>query len=169
MKKQLLFYCGLAVAGNSLAQSIGPVTMNSTGASASHSSGIYDWSIGEMALVNTFSTSGLIITQGVLQIEPGAVAIGEHHHSLFSNVHVFPNPSQDAIYVESTFAMAGKLMYSLVDIAGRTILKGESNVAPGNEKEKIDISALVPGSYFLQVFVKQEEETFVQSYQVQKN
>lgn len=169
MKKQLLFYCGVAIAGSSLAQGIAPSALNSTGATVSHSSGIYDWSIGEMALVSTFTGSSLIVTQGVLQIESAAVAIHENQHSLINAVQIFPNPAQDAIYISSAFTEAGKLTYTLVDIAGRTILKGETDSAPGNEKKKLDVSMLVPGSYLLQVSVKQGEETLVQSYQIQKN
>jgi hypothetical protein len=168
MKKKFLLYCGLASAGYSWSQSIALSTFNSSGATAVHSSGIYDWSIGEMALVSTFSTSNLIVTQGLLQIEPLNVSVKDDPIPPLG-IQVFPNPCQDAIYISSELKTDGKMTYNLIDVLGKTILTGELNVVSGSQKQQVPVSTLIAGNYLLQITVLQGLETRVESYKLLKN
>jgi hypothetical protein len=168
MKKKLLLYCGLVSAGHSWSQSIALSTLNSSGGTAVHSSGIYDWSIGEMALVSTFSTSNLIVTQGLLQIELLNVSVNDNPTPSLG-IQVFPNPSQDAIYISSELKTDGKMMYNVIDVLGKTILTGEWNIISGSQKQQVDVSTLIAGNYLLQITVLQGLETRVESYKLLKN
>lgn len=49
------------------AQSISPATVNTTGSNHLYSGIVYEWSIGEMAAVETMGNSRAIVTNGVLQ------------------------------------------------------------------------------------------------------
>ena len=52
---------------NVKAQSITPSVINASGYSGTISGQVFDWSIGEMTLVSTYTGSTLIVTQGLLQ------------------------------------------------------------------------------------------------------
>lgn len=52
---------------NSHAQSISQVTLNTTGSNYLYGGVIYEWSIGEMAIIESMSNSRGIITNGILQ------------------------------------------------------------------------------------------------------
>lgn len=56
------------------AQSIQPSACNVAGNSVTINGTIHEWSVGEMVLVNTVTTSGFIITQGLLQPSYNAVS-----------------------------------------------------------------------------------------------
>jgi gliding motility-associated-like protein len=68
MRHSLSFLFALFVAGKSQAQSTGQAAINTTGNTYTQNTGvIFEWSVGEMALVETMVTSRAIITNGVLQ------------------------------------------------------------------------------------------------------
>lgn len=69
-KKYLLFgSLFLLTAVVSHAQTITPAVVNSTGGTKTQGTVIYEWSIGEMALVESMISSKLAVTNGVLQAE----------------------------------------------------------------------------------------------------
>lgn len=63
----LLLLLILCIAVNSKAQSISHATVNTAGNSVIQSGITYEWSIGELALVETMASSQTIITHGFLQ------------------------------------------------------------------------------------------------------
>lgn len=68
MKYSLSFLFVLFVAGKSQAQSTTPAIVNATGNTYTQNTGaIFEWSIGELALVETMTSNKAIVTHGVLQ------------------------------------------------------------------------------------------------------
>jgi gliding motility-associated-like protein len=68
MRYWLSFLFMLFVAGKSHAQSTGQAVINATGNTYTQNTGIiFEWSVGELALVETMVNSHAIITNGVLQ------------------------------------------------------------------------------------------------------
>lgn len=63
----LFFLLVLLTASSSLAQSLEPGIVNSAGGSSSQNEIIYEWSIGELALVETMINSKASISNGLLQ------------------------------------------------------------------------------------------------------
>lgn len=57
----------LSSATISYAQTVGPTTLNTTGNSHTQGDITYEWSVGEMALVETMITTKLSVTNGLLQ------------------------------------------------------------------------------------------------------
>lgn len=63
----LILLLMLFTAAHSLAQTLGPAVVNTAGNTATQSGVIYEWSVGELALVETMVNSDAIITHGFLQ------------------------------------------------------------------------------------------------------
>jgi len=166
-KHSLLLFTVLVVSFGVKAQSIAPSTINATGSSAIINTNLYEWSIGEMTLVNTFSTSNLIVTQGVLQPSVSLVGIEEEASKEIAIV-LYPNPTSDYIQMQPDLNGAGKLNYMLFDNSGKLITQQTIQLASGKEAQQISLVGLPSGSYSLTVSVTQKKETVSKVYTIQK-
>lgn len=124
--------------------------LNASGGSKDISGNNYEWSVGEMVLVNTGVSSNIIVTQGVLQPAQGTGDINGRLHVL-DNVSVFPVPSKSMVYLQYDFPSQGELQYELTDITGKLILQSEARVQPGAGKQAIDLGDIANASYMLNV------------------
>lgn len=168
MKKRALLLLG-AVAGTlaASAQSIGPSTLNSAGGSTVISGNTYEWSLGEMTVVSTYSGVNLVVTQGLLQ--PANLSNSIHEHQLSAGaLQVFPNPAEDVLYLQPAFKQGDKLSFALLDMTGKTILREEKTLVTGTELQTIRLTALAAGNYMLQVVLVSAGENYNAGYKVQK-
>jgi hypothetical protein len=169
MKKSVLTLLGIACGGfAAFSQSVGPSTLNAAGGSAVVAGNTYEWSVGEMTVVSTFESAGLVVTQGVLQ--PAATpTTGINEHTISSAMmQVYPNPASNVLNIQPNFGREGKLSYQLQDVTGRTMLDGEEAIASGKSLVQLSLNNLVSGSYLLQVSVKTGKDTYRNVYKVQK-
>jgi|LauGreDrversion4_2_1035121.scaffolds.fasta_scaffold02041_2 gliding motility-associated-like protein len=65
--RNLLFLVTLVWFTASKAQTVSPYILNSAGGSQTGSGNSYEWSLGEMVLIDTWTTTGMILTNGLLQ------------------------------------------------------------------------------------------------------
>ncbi|KAA5533200.1 T9SS type A sorting domain-containing protein [Taibaiella lutea] len=149
------------------AQSIGPSTINASGGSKVISGNTYEFSIGEMALVNTASGSNIIVTNGVLQPVASTTRVKDVNY-LSDNLKVYPNPSDNVLNIQPDFETGGQLTYHLYDALGRVMLTGEFNLASGKEKQTISLSQLAASSYVLHLNLNKKGITYNASFNVQK-
>ena len=170
MKRNYLLMCfavSLLSAPLARGQSIWPSTLNAAGGSATVLGVQLEWSVGEMALVNTFSTPSIIVTQGVLQPENGVTAVPEQ--TLASQLQIFPNPGSSVVNIRYTSAKEGKLSYSLLDMTGKLISSQKTEVKQGLNNQVIDISSLAAATYMLEVSMEATGNgTETTSYKIQK-
>jgi hypothetical protein len=148
-------------------QSIGPSTINASGGSSVISGNTYEFSIGEMSLVNTAAGSNIIVTNGVLQPTLSATRVKDVNY-LSDNLKVYPNPSDDILNIQPDFETGGQLTYHLYDALGRVMLTGEFNLTSGKEKQTISLSQLAASSYMLHLNLKKKGITYNASFNVQK-
>ena len=170
MKRRFLLL-GLAVSliGCSLArgQSIWPSTLNASGGSAIIAGKHYDWSIGEMTLVNTFGTSTLVLTQGLLQ--PGIAVTEVGHTAFYQQMEVFPNPTDAIINIRFTSTLQGMMAMRLMDMAGRIVLEQSVEVNQGLNTTQVNMQSLAGATYMLQVVLTPESgNEEMASYKIQK-
>ena len=169
MKKNFYLFFSLLALGGVQAQSTSPFIINSMGGTGAINGNIYDWSFGEMTLVNTLSTVNLIVTQGVLQPRYDSIAMGINNTTaIVQNIKVYPNPAQNVICFESDYKTPGKLNYVLVDVAGKSIINKQVSINAGNNKQTIDLTTLPTGIYILKITATQENKPFMQTYKIQK-
>ena len=170
MKRRILLlgtvvaFMGLPMARG---QSIWPSTINASGGSANIGGNNYEWSIGEMTMVSTFTTSTIILTQGLLQ--PGAGTTGIKDNTLLSGLQVFPNPSSSVVNIQYNALSEGTLSFRLMDVTGRLLMESSMNMKQGQNTKQLDISNLAVATYMLNISVSPAngaEETT--TYKMQK-
>ncbi|MBC7552440.1 MAG: T9SS type A sorting domain-containing protein [Taibaiella sp.] len=172
MKRNILIagvLVSFATAPLARAQSIWPSTLNATGGSTTVSGVQLEWSVGEMALVSTFSTSSIVVTQGVLQTRLSGAVNEVTPTSLGDYLTIFPNPANTVVNIQLNAVAEGTLTTRFMDMAGRLITEQKEAVKQGTNAQKIDVSNLAAATYMLQVYYKpnggKEEAT---SYKIQK-
>jgi opacity protein-like surface antigen len=151
------------------AQSIWPSIINSAGGSKVLSGVTHEWSVGEMTLVNTFATSSIVVTQGVLQtnLKDGTNAVEES--PLGDLIQVFPNPANTYVNINFNAPGNGSLVCRLIDITGKVLSEQTLVVRQGMNSGKIDMSALAAATYMLQVTSNTENGTDAAiSFKIQK-
>ena len=105
--------------GNLAAQSVSPSVVGNAGTFYSNASGQLQWTLGEV-MIQTFSASGNIITQGMHQPDYGVLtAIKNEQHGILS---VYPNPVSEQFTIDlagikvpvtiTIYSNTGDLVYS---------------------------------------------------------
>lgn len=151
MKRQivlsvLLMFLAYFVRG----QSVTPTTLNSTGGTAAIGTNTYEWSVGEMALVNTASTGSIIVTQGMLQPVAGDPTSVKDSPHLTKGFQVYPNPATRMLNLQYDLP-GGELLYLLQDITGKQLFAG-TIITNGTQMTKgFDLTNLAPATYMLYI------------------
>ncbi len=167
MKKRILLIpLALAALTGVQAQSIGPSTLNATGGSKVIGSQEFEWSVGEMTMVSTFTGSSVIVTQGVLQPSADRTAV-PNAPGLSSQLQVFPNPATSVVNFRYTSASEGTLNYRLIDMTGKVIISQSMNVKQGANEQQVDLTSLACATYFLEITMNTSGSETI-SYKVQK-
>ncbi len=144
---------------------------------SSHSAAInglkFDYSIGEMTLVTTERNAGIIVTQGLLQpngsgsrtqSQPGNTSI-----SASDLIKVYPNPTENILFVESNENADADISYQLFDAAGKMVLHEKIIWTAGPNKLSLDLKNYAAGAYYLMIHKQYAQgipENF--SYKIQK-
>lgn len=156
--KNFLFAVLVLFATGATAQSIGSYNISTLGKSAMGSDGGLYFAIGEP--INTVIGDGeIVLAQGFLQvaIESGTSQTKE---ALLSTLKVYPNPASYELnleLLESNGNYKAMLLNSLGQMMARTDFE--------STYQKIDLSTLAPGTYFLQLY---NEEISLGTYSIIK-
>lgn len=130
------------------------------GGNARSETGSVSYSIGQTTY-GSFSGGNQQINQGVQQVYQVESALGMDGQAVNPvSIQVYPNPSQDWLFIASDFA--SPLRFSLSDINGKLILEGD--LIKG--VQKFSMESYAPASYLLKIT---DQSTFIQSYQLIKN
>ena len=149
-------------------QTIKPSILNATGGSGKIDGRYSDYSIGEMTMVSTFSTPGLIVTQGLMQTDlfPD---LGIASTNDASQIEVFPNPASTIINIRFTSKADGELKYWLIDMTGKVVSSQTANVNQGTTVEQINSSGLAAASYLLQIaFSGYKQAAEISTFKIEK-
>jgi hypothetical protein len=168
MRKKIFFLLlGIILAINGLAQKV-PSVINSSGGTATYNELTFDWSVGEMAAVETFSTNRLIITQGFLQ--PVNLFIDQIDQLGIGSekIVVYTDPENQSCNLETTFGKSGKLNYQLIDLNGRILLKEEANINELYSKHSINLLKFPNGFYLLKVYFTNNDGIISKTLKIQK-
>jgi hypothetical protein len=144
MKKLiLLFTFGVSVMAK--AQDISPHVVNTTGNQFTNANFSLEYSVGEIAIA-TLSNSIYQLTQGFLQSDMSSTVTGLLASNELENFSIYPNPTENELYVEAADANAIEVYNQLgLMVAEYTI------------KEKITLSNLTSGIYFLKIYNTQNQ------------
>jgi hypothetical protein len=111
---------------------------------------IISYSIGEMPLVQSWRSNGLLITQGVLQ---PFTFLADTVFECFSHTEVklYPNPSPGIFSLELSIVKKGGIVIQLTDALGCRV-QGDAFDYTGFIQKNYDISKLPGGTYYLLLF-----------------
>lgn len=144
---------------------------------SSHSANIhglkFDYSIGEMTLVSTERNATLIVTQGLLQPSgPGSGANinpGNTNTALRDAMKVYPNPTENILFVETVENADADISYQLFDAAGKIVLSEKITWKAGPNKLSLDLRNYAAGAYYLMIRKPNAEGLMENlSYKIQK-
>jgi hypothetical protein len=136
------------------AQSITPSTLNMGGGSYESSAYQFDWSIGDGISIETFlSDRNLIVTSGVLQpfTEKSGVPDYFTHPWAKDELAVFPIPAYNTLDLDVKIAEKGLITAQVFDQRGRIIFTSRYNFDGTNNIQKVVLTGLRPGVYYLKV------------------
>lgn len=128
-----------------------PSVTNTSGGSRFHANYQFEWSIGELPSIQTRMENGVVLTEGFCQ---PLLTIGKYARPTWSNpVRVYPNPARNELYVQGMPSYQGMAEMVITDLAGHP-LRTYLILVHEQWKEKIDISNLPKGKYFLKIYPK---------------
>ena len=154
--------------------SMGQTTINAAGNSAKINDMTFDYSIGEMTIISTEKASNIIVTQGLLQPMPkNASPQDQAGHAATNNfadhLKVYPNPTENMLFIETIDALAGEFSYQLFDASGKVVLSQKEQQVKGSNKFSLSLASYAAGSYFLMVNqINADGTNSRMSYKIQK-
>jgi hypothetical protein len=152
----LLFLCPYI----SPAQAITPSIVNVTGGSAISGYYRFDWSVGEMCLIETFVKPELLLENGLLH------AGTERPHSLKAldffatgDIMIFPNPVYTVTEVNLNLPQPGKVSIRLMDVMGKLVMNRQFDYNGAGHIEKVDLQGFPAGTYMLHVLLSPTDQS----------
>jgi hypothetical protein len=150
MKKFYFLFLAAFLSIGLKAQMLTPTVIASTGGFSSNANGSLSYTVGEMTMVQTFSASGNILTQGFQQPNESVTGLLELTQDDFGSFVVYPNPSVDNTWYGFELPEAGRVVISLYDELGQRISDlYTANYDNGKIVQQTDVSKLAGGMYFV--------------------
>jgi hypothetical protein len=152
MKKKLLAAGALIGAvglAPAMAQSVGPSVLNAAGRSATISGNTYEYAIGTVPLMPTYSSSTLVVTGGALQ--PASTTGIKDRMPALSGIQIFPNPVSTVLNVAPALGGRGLLQMRLFDATGKLVQVSEATLVTGTEQQTLNLNDLAASTYLLKL------------------
>lgn len=129
--------------------------LNTTGSTANKGSINLEWNIGESVLIHTATGNGFTLSQGLLQgyraIKPTLVNVTNWQAD---DIKIYPNPAYAYFIFELFSSAKGEVRWTLIDNKGTAVTNGYFDYYGEGRSERIDISNLSAGIYYLKVTIK---------------
>lgn len=153
-----LKYISLSLIGlsslNSEGQSLTPLVIASSGNFYSNTHGSLSFTVGELAMVETFSANSYILTQGFQQpisnlvtaiIVPGLPDL---------HLKVFPNPGNGSVYLSVDVPYAVHISGSLYDGSGKEVFQLNDFRFTGSQRQLYNWRNHPNGIYLLKLVIR---------------
>lgn len=156
---------GILITSSVCGQSI----LNTSGSSKVVNQMVHEWSIGELLSVYTYSTSSIIVTEGILQPVNLVTSIDESSlDQSQSLITVYPNPTMDFVNIQVEDGVSGKVVYTVRDLSGRIVRQQEAEAQNGQNSIAVDFTQVVKGQYTLQIQFNKDGAAINKTYNIQK-
>jgi hypothetical protein len=133
-----------------------PQIINSAGGSIQKQGYIFNWSVGELSLVNQMNSAdgSYLFTNGFIQPEDQDAAVNKKTEIDFSKIKIFPNPTHDILEIDFfQKSTSEKIKLQLSDNAGRIVYTHDVSFYKFGFVERINMKDFPNGSYTLQIKV----------------
>jgi len=130
--------------------SLSPTVIASTGGFSSNGSGSLSYTVGEMTMVQTFTSGNNILTQGFQQPNDITIGILDMSKTEFGSFMVYPNPAVDDIWFGFELPEAGRVSISLYNNLGQKVSDlYNANYESGKTIQQTNVSTFAAGMYFV--------------------
>lgn len=150
----LLLVLSVPVSIITKAQTLTSSVINTSGNTYTKGYYSFDWSVGELALIQTMAggNDSYFITNGFLQPNKPA----ERSVPKFSDdeIRILPNPTYNHFEINILTAQQGLLTISLFDANGKNVLSRRTTSYGIGSIEHFDISRFAAGTYFITIELK---------------
>lgn len=148
-------------------------SLNAGSGQANLSGQVHQYSIGEMTLVHTARTQSLSLTQGFLQphriLVESTSGSAPSYTDVLENIKVYPNPTQNLLFIECFANETSTVTYQLFDAAGHLIINKNSMQEKGTDRFTVDLRTFASGTYFLLITKDQPgQKRSTYNYRIQK-
>lgn len=144
-----LFILSFLVPVKSQSVLVVPEVVNASGGTFNNGNYIFEWSIGELSMVETFSKNETIVTCGFFQ-----PVVKKRPSNPPSEINiefdVYPNPVTSTVTVQFT-GINGNLQLVLTDATGKVLQKQQYLNSGGSGNYSFNMSPYARGNYFLTV------------------
>lgn len=149
MKKNLfaIILCVFSILAN--AQSLTPQVIASAGNSSTVGNVNLSYTVGEMAMVETFANGNTILTQGFQQPEFMVSSILESEKTALGSFAVYPNPANAEVFFGYEFPNEGSVEVAIYDVAGKFVSNvwTEIDYVAGKSIHSFQCDKLASGNY----------------------
>lgn len=107
--------------------------------------------IGEMTLIQTQTSPGLMITQGYLQPHEAALLPNDIERLSFAenNIQIYPNPTQGELIIDIKGEKFGQGQITLMDAGGKTVYHANVPAKSSYQQHRIQMQPFASGNYVL--------------------
>ena len=130
------------------AQSLSPSVIASAGDFFSNSSGSLSFTVAEMSMVQTFTATNNVLTQGFQQPEDNAVFIQENV-VINADVSIYPNPTTGKFILNYIASDESSTFISIYNMVGEIVLSKKYAQSKGMNTVNFDISSMSQGIYMV--------------------
>lgn len=144
----LLLLCPCFTSG----QEASPCIVNVTGGSAISGYYRFDWSVGEMCLIDSYLRPNLILENGFLHAgaEKPIVASPINFFAV-GDIAIFPNPVFTIAELDLNLPQPGRISIRLMNVMGKVVETRQFDYNGTGRIEKIDLQHYPAGTYMLHV------------------
>ncbi len=128
--------------------------INATGGSSQHGYYQFEWSVGEMALVNQMNDASnkLTVTNGFIQPYILFPARDNNNQPFDADeIRIFPNPATSYVEINFFTKQKGKLVIYFYDALGKKVFAKELTSNGVDLIERVPVTGLAQGMYMLQI------------------
>lgn len=155
----MLGICGLTA----MSQSLSPTVVSSSGGFYSNGSGMLSFTVAEMTMVQTFTSSGNFLTQGFQQPEDLANGVIETPVAS-GNVLISPNPTTGSFTISFVSYNNIETSLKLYNMLGQIIMSKPVSQITGQNTVNFDISTLSQGIYMLELTTANSKSEKITSF-----
>ncbi|MEO5906909.1 MAG: T9SS type A sorting domain-containing protein [Saprospiraceae bacterium] len=135
------------------AQLLSPFVVSSSGGFYNNSAGMLSFTTGELSMVETFVSSGNILTQGFQQSWDFDTAIEESPDAKFS-INIYPNPSDGNFNLMTTSEKQVDISMNIISILGVEIFRENFYQEEITSIHPFQLSTVPQGLYLIMVSAK---------------
>lgn len=152
--KPILFLLLSIVIGFSAgAQSLSPYVLSAAGDYSVAGGYSLSHTTGEMTMVETFTSSGSILTQGFQQPQDGFVRVPGINLPGYS-LDIYPNPGAGVFYLQVTSHQTGQLEVRILDVLGQVVQFLRLPQENGTQRHSLDLTNCRSGLYIAQIVLR---------------